>query len=90
MKLEITPKSPDEPIIIITGLFKDQRFMIVKKAQKSRHQGLIGECQGKTQAKNSAMGFDSLWVSTLIIDKDEVRNPLVVGGLALLCAIGGV
>lgn len=90
MKLEVVPKAPDEFIIVITGLFKEQRFMIVKKAPNSRQQGLIGECMGKNQVKKVIAGFESLWLSTLSLDREEGQNPLVLAGLAFLCAIGGV
>ena len=91
MKLELSSLSedPDSPIIIMTGKFKEQRFMIVKKFPKSRKQGLIGECKGKNQVKK-AIGYETSWLTTLSLDKAEASNPLVVAGLAMIVSMGGI
>jgi hypothetical protein len=89
MKLEITPTSVDAPAMIATGTFKEMKFMLVRRSLNTRHQTLIGECLGRTLAKKS-LGFDSLWISSLVLDSLDKNNLLAIGAIVVLTAIAGV
>lgn len=91
LKLEIIINSdnPEEPIIILTGNFNEQKFVVVSKKATSRKQKLVGECRGKIQQKK-LLGFDTTYNATMLLERDYSYSIPIIAGLFLVGAIGSV
>jgi hypothetical protein len=86
MKLELHPaETPsDQSSIAITGDFKEQRFICVKKSSQSREQTLLGESKGRHVAKKSL--FESTYLANFDILNSE-NNSLLLAGVVLSCLL---
>jgi hypothetical protein len=86
MKLELHPaETPlDQSSIAITGDFKEQRFICVKKSSQNREQTLLGESKGRHVAKKSL--FESNFLANFDI-LDSENNTLLLAGVVLSCLL---
>jgi hypothetical protein len=85
MKLELHPvdKQTDSSIAL-TGDFKEQRFICVRKSAQTREQTLLGEAKGRYQSKKT------LRETSYLINLDiSDTNPLLLAGVLLTVVLYG-
>lgn len=82
IKLELNPVEPliDSSTIALTGDFREQRYICVKKWTNSRQQARFGECKGRFKAKSSFI--DAQWLINFDM-QDSRSNKLVLCGAIL-------
>jgi hypothetical protein len=86
IKLELNPtdKPADGATVAISGDFKEQRYIVVKKWPNTREQQRFGECKGKQLIKKSFL--DSTWNCNFEM-QDSKNNRLVLCGAILSCIL---
>ncbi|KAJ3310973.1 hypothetical protein HDV04_004490 [Boothiomyces sp. JEL0838] len=82
IKLELFPIIKSDNSISLSGDFKEQRFMCIKKAIQSREQKVVGECKGKYMAKKNLR--ETSWLTNFEIQGEEASQ-LVLSGVILIC-----
>ncbi|KAJ3320207.1 hypothetical protein HDV06_005451 [Boothiomyces sp. JEL0866] len=82
IKLELFPVVKTDNSISLSGDFKEQRFMCIKKAVQSREQKVVGECKGKYMAKKNLR--ETSWLTNFEIQGEEASQ-LVLSGVILIC-----
>jgi hypothetical protein len=82
MKLGLHPvnEEAEQGSIAITGDFKEQRFICVKKSSQTRQQILLGESKGRHQSKKALR--ETSYLSNFDIS-DEGSTSLVLAGVLL-------
>ncbi|KAJ3270174.1 hypothetical protein HDV01_000509 [Terramyces sp. JEL0728] len=82
IKLELFPAVKSDNSISLSGDFKEQRFMCIKKALQTREQKVVGECKGKYMSKKSLR--ETNWLTNFEIQGEEATQ-MVLSGVILIC-----